>query len=115
MDRRAIALVLLTFACGAVYELACVFWVHYSEKGRARAAVGFSMLAALVTVVGVEQFLKSHAFAVAYIAGFGTGTYLAIRIKTWLRSRPISTAEFRKNEARARAFWHGERKVDGED
>lgn len=75
---------LLTFACGAAYECGCVFWVYYSEKRRAGPAVAWSCFNALVTVIGIESFLKSWLFALAYVIGFGVGTYLAIRIKNRL-------------------------------
>lgn len=71
----------LTFACGAAYECGCVFWVAHSEAGRASPAVGWSMFNALVTAIGVEQFLKGPAFVVAYVLGYGAGTYVAIKIK----------------------------------
>jgi hypothetical protein len=39
------------------------------------------MFVALVTCVGVEQFLKGPLFVVAYVLGYGAGTYTAIRVK----------------------------------
>ncbi len=77
-------LLLLTFWCGAAYECGCVFWVHYSEKGKALQAVILSMFNALVTVIGVEQFLKGWLFVISYVFGFGFGTFLAIKIKNKL-------------------------------
>lgn len=71
----------LTFMCGAAYECGCVFWVHYSEKGRTLPAIGWSCFNALVTAIGIESFLSSRWFIVAYVLGFGTGTGLAIQIK----------------------------------
>ncbi len=83
---KDVALFALTLCCGAVYECACVFWVHYSEGNRAWRAVAFSMLAALVTVIGIEQSIRRAAFVLAYVLGYGVGTYLAISIKArWLR------------------------------
>lgn len=79
-----LALLALAFASGAAYECGCVFWVHYSESGRAGRAVLWSMFNAIVTVVGVEQFLKGWPFVAAYVLGFGAGTYAAIRIKARL-------------------------------
>lgn len=74
-------LLLLTFACGAAYECGCVFWVHYAERDRRLPAVAWSCFNAAVTVIGVESFLKGLPMAVAYVMGFGTGTYLAMLIK----------------------------------
>lgn len=79
-------LVLLTFCCGAAYECGCVFWVHYSESNRSGYAVAWSMFNALVTVLGIETFLKSWVYAAAYVLGYGFGTYVAIQIKQrWFR------------------------------
>lgn len=72
---------LVTFLCGAGYEFSCVFWVYYSEKYQAIKAVIWSMTVALITVIGVEQFLKGFPFVIAYVLGYGAGTYFAIKIK----------------------------------
>lgn len=71
----------LTFAAGAAYELGCVFWVMHSEAKRAGRAVPWSMFNALVTAIGVEHFLRGPLFVGAYVLGFGSGTYVAIRLK----------------------------------
>ena len=88
MKVETVLVALLTFACGAAYELGCVFWVHYSERERTLPAVGWSMFNAVVTIVGIESFLKSWIFAIAYIFGFGFGTAVAIRIKRRLQASP---------------------------
>lgn len=79
---RVIPALLLTFACGAAYECGCVFWVAHAEAGRASKAVTWSMFNALVTCIGVEQFLKGPYFVGAYVLGYGFGTYVAIKIKS---------------------------------
>ena len=71
---------LLTFVCGAAYELTCVFWVYYSEKNNDKA-VYWSGLNALVTAVGLGEALHRPLFIAAYVGGFCFGTWLAIRIK----------------------------------
>ena len=74
-------LAICAFLSGALYEMGCVFWVHYSEAGRARPAVGWSMFNAIVTIAGTEAFLTGWVPRVAFVLGFGTGTYFAIRLK----------------------------------
>jgi uncharacterized protein YebE (UPF0316 family) len=69
-----------TFACGAIYECGCTFWVHYVERNQTGFAVGFSMLNALVIVIGVESFLKRKLFAFAYVLGYGVGTLIAVEV-----------------------------------
>lgn len=76
-----IALLALTFFCGAAYECACVFWVHYSEQNRVVWAVVWSCFAALVTVIGLGEALHNPIFIVAYVAGYGAGTAVAIEAK----------------------------------
>jgi hypothetical protein len=76
----------LTFLCGAAYEWGCVFWVQHSEAGRAGRAALWSMFVALVTAVGVEQFLKGYAHVAAYVLGYGAGTYVAISLKRFRAS-----------------------------
>lgn len=78
---------LITFFCGAAYELGCVFWVHYSEKNRSIPAVFWSCFNALVTVVGLGEALHRPTFIAMYVCGFGVGTWMAIRIKAkWMPS-----------------------------
>jgi uncharacterized protein YebE (UPF0316 family) len=82
MRAPEISTLLLTFACGAAYELGCVFWVHYSETNRAGLAVFWSCFNALVTVVGLGEALHRPAFIAVYVSGYGFGTYVAIKMKT---------------------------------
>jgi|HubBroStandDraft_1064217.scaffolds.fasta_scaffold115817_4 hypothetical protein len=71
----------LTFACGAAYELACVFWVQASEANRAKTAAAWSCLAALVTCLGLGEALHQPVMIAAYVSGFGFGTYVGVRVK----------------------------------
>ncbi len=83
----ALLLLLLTLFCGAAYECGCVFWVHYSEKGRTGPAIAWSCFNALVTVIGLGEALHRPLFITAYVVGFGLGTGLAIEVKRkWLKS-----------------------------
>lgn len=74
-------LLALTFACGGLYELGCVFWVHYAEKGRKWPAAGWSCFNALVTVIGLGEALHRPLFIAVYVLGYGIGTMVAIDIK----------------------------------
>jgi hypothetical protein len=71
----------LTYLCGAAYELGCVFWVHYSESEQTWKAVRWSCFNALVTIIGIEGALQTLPLKVAFVLGFGSGTYLAINLK----------------------------------
>lgn len=85
--------VALTFACGAAYELACVFWVQASESNRAGTAAAWSCFAALVTCLGLGEALHQPAMIAAYASGFGFGTYVGVRAKARRVARdPASSA-----------------------
>ena len=73
--------IFITFVCGVAYEFGCVFWVAHSESRRAYKAAIWSMFVALVTCVGVEHFLKGPYFIVAYVLGYGFGTFVGIKFK----------------------------------
>lgn len=77
-------LLILTFVCGAAYECGCVFWVHHSEKGNSGRAAMWSMFNALVTCIGLGEALHQSLFIIVYVLGFGVGTYLAVRFKSYL-------------------------------
>ena len=71
----------VAFFGGAVYEAGCVGWVHYSERGRPGMTALFSMACATAQVAGIGESVHSLVAAPFFVAGFGTGTYLAVRIK----------------------------------
>lgn len=71
----------IAFASGFAIETACVYWVHYSERGRAGATALCSMLVAAAQILGIGDSLHSPSVACCYVAGFGAGTYLAVRRK----------------------------------
>lgn len=72
---------LVVFACGALYEAACVGWVHHSERGRPISTACFSMLAATAEVSGVFNSVRDIRVAPFFILGYGVGTYCAVRWK----------------------------------
>jgi uncharacterized protein YebE (UPF0316 family) len=78
-------LLALTFFCGAAYECGCVFWVYYSEKNKIIPAVLWSCFNALVTVIGLGEALHKTTYVATYVVGFGFGTGLAIKLKTYLK------------------------------
>lgn len=72
---------LIVFLAGAFYDPGCVVRVHASEANNIPVAVVFSCINAVVTVVGVEGFLKPKAGKVAYVLGFGSGTLVAMLLR----------------------------------
>lgn len=74
-----------TFCAGAFVEGVSVFWVHYSERGKASVSALFSCLGAAMFVFGVDKSLRDHWLEVLFVLGYGAGSYLAIKIKDRLR------------------------------
>lgn len=72
---------LIALISGALFEFGCVYWVHYSERSQAFKASIWSMIVATTTVVGIGESIKDKRVAIAYIIGYGIGTYLAITFK----------------------------------
>jgi len=72
---------LLALVSGALYEAACVGWVHFSERGRAFPTSLFSMLAATAEVTGVLDSVHDIRVAPFFVAGYGIGTYVAVKWK----------------------------------
>ncbi len=69
---------LLVFACGAVYESACVGFV--ALNGRARTTA-FSMLTGAAEATGILDCVGHWERAVALVLGFGCGTFAAMSWK----------------------------------
>lgn len=72
---------IVAFVGGFVIETMCVFWVHYSERERATATALCSMSIAIAQVLGLGEAVRDAWAAPFYVAGFGAGTYLAVRFK----------------------------------
>lgn len=100
-----VGVVCLAFACGGAYEFGCARWVAHAEAKRPWPAVRWSIFNALVTVVGIESFLKGIPYVVAYVLGYATGTYVAVRFAG--RSKPSGTESYRATEAAENARWQG--------
>jgi len=72
-----------TFLAGLCIEGTAVFWTHYTERGKAVISGALSSLQALAVVLGVGQSVRDWHYAPAFILGYGMGSYLAIKSKTW--------------------------------
>lgn len=78
---------LLVFLAGAAYEACCAYWVHYSERDAAEEAALCSMGACLVTVFGIEESIHWWPSVVAFVFGYGAGTWAVIKVKTYRKKR----------------------------
>lgn len=83
-----ILLAVATFLSGALYESGCVFWVHFSEKGRPVATAVCSMLVAVAQVFGIGESVRDVRLAPFFVAGYGFGTWSAV---AWKSRRTVSS------------------------
>jgi len=72
------------FLSGFVIETACVFWVHFSERGKALPTALCSMAVGCAQVLGIGQSIQDWKVAPGFVLGYGVGTYMAV----WYKSRP---------------------------
>lgn len=75
----------LTFLAGFVIEMACVFWVHYSERNKALQTALCSMAIGCAQVLGIGESIHSPYMAFLFVIGYGVGTYTAVKRKSLLK------------------------------
>lgn len=71
----------IAFASGFAIETACVYWVHFSERGRALPTALCSVVIGTAQVAGIGESIRDWRVGVAFVAGYGLGTYTAVRRK----------------------------------
>jgi hypothetical protein len=69
----------IAFASGFLIECACVFWVHYSERGAPAKTAFFSMIVGSAQVLGIGESIRDPWASGAFVLGYGTGTYITVR------------------------------------
>lgn len=72
---------LAAFAAGAFVDGTAVFWVHFSERGRAIPTGAVAMLQAIAQVVGIGESVRDWATAPFFVVGYGLGAAVAVRWK----------------------------------
>lgn len=72
---------LLAFASGFVIEMACVYWVHFSERNRALPTALCSMLIGGAQVLGIGESIQDWRVGAAFVLGYGCGTFTAVQRK----------------------------------
>lgn len=72
---------ILIFACGALYEAACVGFVHFSERQRPLPTALCSMATAAAVVTGILGSVSDWHDAPWFVLGHGVGAYWAVRLK----------------------------------
>lgn len=71
---------LVAFAAGFAIEVACVYWVHFSERGEAWATARCSLVIGVAQHTGIGDTHGRLAAAV-YGLGMGAGTYVGVKLK----------------------------------
>lgn len=71
----------MTFAAGFTVETACVYWVHFSERGRALPTALCSMAIGTAQVMGIGEAVHDWRLGLPFVIGYGSGTFLAVRRK----------------------------------
>lgn len=59
-----------TFLAGLFVDGTAVFWVHYSERGRALPTAFFAGLQATAQVVGIGESVQDWRAAPFFVAGY---------------------------------------------
>lgn len=84
-------LCLLTFLTGAIFEAACVGWVHFSEKGKSLQSALFAVIIASSNIFGLGESIKDWRIAPFFILGYAFGTFMAVEIKSFYAKRKDET------------------------
>jgi len=74
----------VAFTAGVLIEAVAVMWLHYSERDAPVRAAACSMLQAGAQVVGLGESFASRGAAVAFVLGYGCGTFTAV---LWKRTK----------------------------
>lgn len=90
---------LIAFLGGAASEALCLWWVAAAERGRPALAAVFSMLYALAISRGIGEAIHTMPGEASFVAGFGLGTYAAVRLRDVV-ARPIPPADEGKENDR---------------
>lgn len=71
----------IAFVGGAAYEIACVYWAHFSERGRAIPTAFAAMFCAASQVAGIGESVHNFTAAPFFVVGYGVGAWIAVMHK----------------------------------
>lgn len=72
---------LITFVCGALYEITSVYWVISTEKLNPVKAAFWSFLQALVMLTGIGESIKDFKNGACFVVGYSLGSAVGILIE----------------------------------
>lgn len=70
----------LAFASGFFVDVLAVLWTRSVARRRIPAAVVWSMLLGAAQVVGIGAAVRDWHMAPLFIAGYGLGSYVALKL-----------------------------------
>jgi len=73
---------LSALAAGFTIETACVYWVHFSERGRAGPTALCSMAIGAAQVLGIGESIRDWRVGFCFVLGYGAGTFTAVCLKS---------------------------------
>jgi len=71
---------ILTFICGAVYEITSVYWLFSTQHLKPFRAAFWSMVQATVMLTGIAESINDRSSALCFVCGYGFGTGIAVFI-----------------------------------
>ncbi len=71
--------ILIAFLSGFLLELASAFWVRYVADKLAVKSAAFAVIYAACLVFGLDAALHRPAQAVAWVLGFGLGSFVGVQ------------------------------------
>jgi hypothetical protein len=78
---------IITFFCGAAYEITSAYWMFSTERLKPFRAAFWSMIQALVMLTGIGESIKDWRAAVCFVFGYTFGSGTAVMIEKRLRSK----------------------------
>jgi hypothetical protein len=82
---------ILTFVCGALYEITSANWLFSTERLKPVKASLWSMIQALVMLTGIGESIKDVRVAACFVCGYSIGSGLAVAIEKHFRARAQRT------------------------
>jgi hypothetical protein len=77
--------VILVFLAGAAFELSYLLWLYVSSRRQPLHSCFLSMLTGAISVYGITAVVTTPTHLPALLAGYGAGSYIAVKYFTSVR------------------------------
>jgi drug/metabolite transporter superfamily protein YnfA len=71
---------ILTFVCGALYEITSCYWLYSAEQRKPLKAAAWSMVQALVMLTGIGESVKDWRTGTCFVLGYSFGSGIAVYV-----------------------------------